>query len=462
MKSSTLNTIVAGILATGAFSQVAQAESDALLNKLVQKGILSQKEAEELAKEGKEEAKKDWVTGAGMPDWIKSVKLYGDFRGRFEENSSDNSLYTDRDRFRYRLRLGATINFSENFEVGIRIASGNPQTNPGGTLVGGSPVTANQDLNSLETRKFLWIDAAYAKWAAYKTDDFTLTGTIGKMDNPFQFSNMVFDNDINPEGAALQSTYKINEEHSLKGTAAFFVLDELNQDVTVGTAPASTRVSASHDPYVYGGQAIWEAKWTKEFDTALGIGGFVIEDRAALSSRIQPFYNAGNSRDALGFLKYNYNPIIGSAAATYKFASAPLYKGPFPIKLSGEYMHNPAAPDENDGWRAGITVGKAGKKGQWEVSYRYQELQADAWFDQFPDDDNGAFYGTGNPQLAGTGRASGWLGGTNIKGHQIVAIYSLTDFLNFTFTYYDNELIIGTPGQPGDGRHFMCDLNWKF
>jgi len=116
MKSSTLNTIVAGILATGAFSQVAQAESDALLNKLVQKGILSQKEAEELAKEGKEEAKKDWVTGAGMPDWIKSVKLYGDFRGRFEENSSDNSLYTDRDRFRYRLRLGATINFSERIQ----------------------------------------------------------------------------------------------------------------------------------------------------------------------------------------------------------------------------------------------------------------------------------------------------------------------------------------------------------
>src|SRR6185369_13435468 len=129
MKSTTLNTIVAGILAAG--SLVARAESDALLNKLVQKGILTQKEAEDLAREGKEEAKKDWVTGAGMPDWIKSVKLYGDFRGRFEQNSADNDLYTDRNRFRYRLRLGATINFSENFEVGIRIASGNPQTNPG-------------------------------------------------------------------------------------------------------------------------------------------------------------------------------------------------------------------------------------------------------------------------------------------------------------------------------------------
>src|SRR5678815_3920341 len=165
MKSTTLNTIVAGILAAGSLSQVAHAESDALLQKLVQKGVLTQKEAEDLAKEGKEEAKKDWVNGAGMPDWIKSVKLYGDFRGRFEQNSADNNLYTDRNRFRYRLRLGTTINFAENFELGFRIASGNSQTNPGGTLVGGSPVTANQDLNSLETRKFLWIDAAYAKWA---------------------------------------------------------------------------------------------------------------------------------------------------------------------------------------------------------------------------------------------------------------------------------------------------------
>ena len=38
----------------------------------------------------------------------------------------------------------------------------------------------------------------------------------------------------------------------------------------------------------------------------------------------------------------------------------------------------------------------------------------------------------------------------------------LTDFLNFTFIYYDNDLIINAPGQSSDARHFMVDLNWKF
>src|SRR5205823_4153421 len=127
------------------------------------------------------------------------------------------------------------------------------------------------DLNSLETRKFLWIDAAYARWSAIKNDTFTLTGTIGKMDNPFQLSNMLYDYDIDPEGAALQWVYNINDKHTLRGTAAFFVLDEINQDLTVGTAPATTKINGSHDPYLYGAQAILESKWTKEFDTALGI-----------------------------------------------------------------------------------------------------------------------------------------------------------------------------------------------
>ncbi len=463
MKRTTIQTIVAGILATGALTPPAHAESDALLQKLVQKGILTTQEADQLGKEGKEEARKDWVTGAGMPDWVKSMKLSGDFRGRFEQNNADNNAFTERDRYRYRLRLGAVATLNDNFEIGFRVSSGNPQTNPGGVVVGGSPVTANQDLNSLETRKYLWIDAAYARWAAIKNDTFTLSGTIGKMDNPFMLSNMVYDYDIDPEGAALQAVYTINQKHTLRGLGGFFVLDELNQGNPSGsTLPAGTNINGAHDPYLFGGQVLLESKWTKHLDSTFGLAAFVINDREALSSKAQPFYNAGTSRDGNGFLKYNYNPVIGSAALTYKFDSAPLYPGQFPIKLAGELMNNPAASSNNDAWRLGFTIGKAGKKGQWELNYRYQRLEADAWFDAMVDDDNGAYYATGNSQLAGSGKANGWLGGTNVKGHQIMATYSFTDFVNFTFIYYDNDLIINTPGQKSDATHFMCDLNWRF
>ena len=171
--------------------------SDALLDKLVEKGVLSVNEANELKEETDKDFTKAFQVKTGMPDWVTGYKLGGDFRGRFEENGAENPLYHSRDRYRYRVRLGVTVSMLENFEVGLRLASGNPLFNPGGTLVGGSPITANQDLNSLESRKFIWIDQAYAKWTPIKTSDWTVTGTIGKMENPFQLSNMIFDSDIN-------------------------------------------------------------------------------------------------------------------------------------------------------------------------------------------------------------------------------------------------------------------------
>src|SRR5438094_6060564 len=194
MKNQDLKWTTTAIVASVAFCANAIAQSsDALLDKLVQKGILTSKEADELRAESPKDFDKNYRKETGMPDWVKSLRFTGDFRGRFEENNAENDQYIDRNRFRYRVRLSAIASLIDNFEVGLRVASGNPQTNPGGTLVGGSPITANQDLNSLESRKFLWIDAAYAKWTAIKNSDWTVSGSIGKMDNPFALSNMIWD-----------------------------------------------------------------------------------------------------------------------------------------------------------------------------------------------------------------------------------------------------------------------------
>ena len=278
------------------------------------------------------------------------------------------------------------------------------------------------------------------------------------MDNPFLLSNMVWDYDINPEGAALQASYKINDHHALKFNGAFFVLDEINQGV--GAVPS---INPDSDPYVYGAQLLFDSKWTPKIDTSIGVAAFNIGNKESLSSKVQPYYNSGTSRDpATGALLHDMNPVIGTASVTYTFDSFPLYPDKFPIKISGEYMYNGGAPKMNTGYRAGVTFGKAGKKKAWEIAYRYQRLEADAWFDALVDDDNGAWYGAGNPQLAGTGKANGWFGGTNVKGHLLQATYSFTDFLNFTFTYYMNDLIVNAPATKSDAGHFMTDLMWKF
>lgn len=454
----TLTPLVVALAAVAGGTAAHAQSADALIDKLVQKGILTSKEANELREESDKGFNQAFQAKTGIADWVTGLKFSGDFRGRFEQNNAESTEYWDRNRYRMRLRAGVVASLGEQFDVGFRFATGNPQTNPGGALVGGAPITANQDLNSLESRKFLWVDAAYARWNAVQTGDFTLAATIGKMDNPFLLSNMVWDYDINPEGAALQSTYKLADHHTLKFNGAFFALDELNQGV--GAIPT---LSPSRDPFVFGGQFLVDSKWTPKIDTSLGIAVFDIGNRDALSSKIQPYYNSGSSRDATtGALVHNYNPIIGTAAVTYTLDSFPLYPDKFPIKVSGEYMYNPAASAQNTGYRAGVTFGKAGKKNAWEVAYRYQRLEADAWFDALVDDDNGGFYATGNPQLTGTGKSNGWFGGTNVKGHLVQATYNFTDFCNFTFTYYLNDLIINAPAKSSDAGHFMADIMWKF
>ena len=432
--------------------------ADALIDKLVDKGILTVKEANDLREETDKNFNSAYQVKSGMPDWVTSLKINGDFRGRFERNTADNDAYSDRSRFRYRMRLGVVASLVDNFEVGVRLASGNPLS--GGAIngsPGGSPVTANQDLNSLESRKWLWIDAAYAKWTPINNKDWIVNGTIGKMDNPFTLSNMVWDYDINPEGGAFQVIHNLGSKHALRGTGAFFVLDELNQ--VNSTVPT---IRPSQDPYLYGGQLLLESKWAPKFETALGVAVFNVVHSDSLSAVAQPFYNAGNTRKADGLLVYNMNPIVGSASATYRLDSFPLYTGSFPVRVLGEYMDNPAAANNNIGYRVGFAFGKAGHKQTWEVNYRYQRLEADAWFDALVDDDNGGFYAKGNPQLANTPKSSGWFGGTNVRGHLVQATYSFTDYLNFTFTYYLNDLIINAPNQSSDASHFMADLMWKF
>ena len=135
------------------------------------------------------------------------------------------------------------------------------------------------------------------------------------------------------------------------------------------------------------------------------------------------------------------------------------------MKLAGEYMDNPGAPTQNIGYNAGITLGKSGEKGKWELSYRYQMLGADAWYEEVVDDDNGAFY---QKALGGSGFSNavggfGYRGGTNVKGHLVVMRYSITDSLTFVFTYYLNSLVQPNPaGSTSTAAHFMADLSWKF
>jgi hypothetical protein len=444
MKNQVLKWTAAGAMASVAFGASAQAQSaDALIDKLVQKGILTVKEANELREEADKDFKTAYQVKSGMPDWVESLKLGGDFRGRYEAFFSDNDTFTDRYRWRYRLRFGAVATLKNDLEVGFRLTS----SEASGTF-GGDPISGNTTFNSNASKKFLYIDQAYAKWSPLHTAEWAGTLAFGKMENPFVFSDMIFDQDYTPEGGAVQLAYTVNSQHVLKLIGGAFVLCELGAD--------------NNDAWMAGSQLRWDAAWNKKVGTSLGVAALAIANAEDLNNANVPNVNRGNTRvGAAGVPLYNFNPIVADAALTYTLDSAPLYAGAFPIKLAADYLYNPAAEGDNYGYSVGVTFGKSGKKKTWEASYTWKYLGSDAWYEEVVDSDFGAFYEAPQPNSGMTAGAYG--SGTNTKGHIVKVAYSPYDSLTLSVKWFRTELINAVPaGSESMMNRLQVDAVLKF
>jgi hypothetical protein len=452
-KNTTKLALFAGATALAALAPQTHAQSsDALIDKLVDKGILTTDEAKDL----REETDKDFNTAfqakTGMPDYVTGYKIYGSVRGRFEQFSGNNTTAVDKTRERYRLFFGITVSLQDNLEAGFRIGSGDLK----GTAGQGNPLSQNSTMGNNWSDKGLYVDLAYGKWTPINSGDWTLSTTVGKMERDVVFGNstwMIIDPDLTPEGGVIQTSYAINNNQSISLTGAGLVL-------------ASGLSGTTHQPTVGGGQLLWNAKWTDKWSSMLAASAFAIASPQQLSNANETQINQGNSRYASGphsgSLLYNYTPIIGDASVTYLMDTFPFYAGACPIMLKGEAMNNPGAPKNNDGYWVGVTLGKAGPKHTWDLTYRYEYLESDAWYDQLEDDDNVAYYRS----APGGGGSSAFVGGTNIKGHFIKLNYSVTDSVMFSASCYLNSLINptvnGTKEPQSSAMHFFADIMWKF
>src|SRR5262249_52508073 len=148
---------------------------------------------------------------------ITELELYGDVRLRYQYNGGETKStgpvghpgagiagtndWQERERERYRLRLGLRGTLMDDWFFGIRLETSNNarSTNvtfgddtASSTPGGGGPFAKNSDT--------IYVGQAYAGYKGFP--DFTFTG--GKMPNPIITTRMVWDPDINPEGLAEQ------------------------------------------------------------------------------------------------------------------------------------------------------------------------------------------------------------------------------------------------------------------
>src|SRR5437868_2195690 len=63
--------------------------SDAIIDKLVEKGILTVKEANDLKEEAEKNFTQSYSTKSGLADWAAALKFNGDFRARYDTVFSD-------------------------------------------------------------------------------------------------------------------------------------------------------------------------------------------------------------------------------------------------------------------------------------------------------------------------------------------------------------------------------------
>lgn len=116
--------------------------------------------------------------------------LSGDLRLRAEPTfGGPGDRSQDRFRERIRFRFNAEAKLNDQFRGGFSLASGDLN----------NPISTNQTLNQYTTRKPIAIDRAYATYNPSWLRSLTLTG--GKFAYPWFNTELVWDKDLNPEGA---------------------------------------------------------------------------------------------------------------------------------------------------------------------------------------------------------------------------------------------------------------------
>ena len=332
--------------------------------------------------------------------WVESIKFKGDIRPRYEVIKEDGE--EDRERARFRIRLGVTAEVNDNVDVTIQLATG-----------GDNPISKNQNFDDGFSTKDIGIDLAYADWAPKDI----LHVYVGKMKNPLHRAGdhaLIWDGDFNPEGIALKY-----ESGMFFGTISGFAVEER---------------SDTDDSllFVFQGGVSFEVSNSNKL-----IGGIGYMDYTNTVGN-EPFYDGkrkGNSVDINGNLVYEYRQV--EVFAEYKTKL-----GDYPLAFFVNYVENTKVDDYDTGYAVGAKIGKAGKSGTWEGSVAYQELEADAVIATFTDSD--------------------WRGGgTDATGFTIKGKYVLADSWNLGVSLFLNEIEKAAAIQR-DYKRLQIDLEFKF
>lgn len=462
-----------------------------------------------------------WASPHNLPEWVSRFRFMGDVRIRYEGDffpgGNDNTgafpnfnaintgapfdvsgnqfspqlnVDKNRNRIRLRARLGVEADLGDGFTAGLRIATGESNT----------PVSTNQSFGLANqgqggnfSKYAIWLDRAFLKYelGALPTKSFALT--IGRFDNPFfRTSEIVWDDDLGFDGAAVQARYEVARGVVPFVNAGAFPI--FNTDFNFSSN--QPKKFKSSDKYLYGGQAGVDWRITKELNAKVAAAYYHFDNvEGQLSDPFTPLTasdqgNTDNTRPSFAQKGNSYFPlrrIVANSQNNFGTTNQFQYFGlatpfhvldfsgqldythfePVTISLFGEFVKNVAFDRQfagayavnnrsangavsgigsfaggDTGWIAGLKVGAAAlqKRWDWQLGVNYRYVESDATVDGFTDSDFG-------------------LGGTNLKGYTAFGTLALSPRVSIGARYMSAQEIAGPPFKVDI---FQVDLNGKF
>lgn len=370
MKKFVIAVLLAGFVAAGAGVRLSYAgEIDILLQKLVEKGVLTPGEAQQIGTETKEQVKKEIAEGkfSSLPQWVQNTKLKGDLRLRYQDKheKAGNDYTKDTNIGRVRVRLGLESKVNEKLLAGIGIASGS-----------GDPRSTNISFGGYNSKKTLVLDYAYAKYSALPW--LKLVG--GKMllgDALWEPTDLIWDTDITPEGAVIQLNKGLGPKAAVFMNAGVLVVD--------------TDTSSDNDApmaYLIQPGATYKVNDNLSLKGALSVQTFS-NIKGHVSSSHSGASNSNNTTAGTSSYIYEYSMINPALEVSILHPFKAIGLNVDSLKLFGEYVENAAVSKKASGLSAGFQFGneKIGKWGDWQFRYVYAMLGKDAVLDVLPDSD---------------------------------------------------------------------------
>ena len=483
VKKFTLFVIAASMLGTiGARAQ----DAGALLDLLVKKHLITDKEAEAVRADLSKEAASTSADKWKLSTPITELELYGDARVRYEirngETGSPNFVDPRRDtlqrnRARYRLRFGLKGQLTDDWFFGIRLETSTSSRSTNVTFGddGGPFGKASDNLN---------VGQAYLGYTGIKD----LKLTAGKIANPFVTTSMVWDGDINPEGMSEQFKHTFDISGGGDGSQ---VASMSKDGKGVVTTTASEPRKITIDLFANFGQFVYDdvnpdnpighngLAHTDAFLLGWQVGAKVNFSKAMYFQVAPTLYNYTGHGDSFNGA-YSGDPdfrdgagdrlsLNQSAINSLLVFELPVEfgwkMGQLPMRIFGDFAANleaddraaaaghPEKDDQAFAYQIGVSVGQMKKKNDWQLAAFWQHVEQYALDPNLVDSDI-------------------FDGRVNMEGPAITFGYALSNAVTANLTYAygwqaDDSLGTGGTGDIGFNplrkfQVFQADLSVKF